>query len=66
MERSGKADPIGSADDQVLTNHRMARDGSVWRCLNGCGATVPFGRGCPELPADCTPRRWGDDWQPQP
>lgn len=46
--------------DAVLTNHRMVRDGSFWRCLNGCGAEHPFPSPMPVLGETCVPRRWGD------
>lgn len=58
--RSGRADPIGPADDTIMTNHYMIRDGAEWRCLNACGHSHPFPGGIPESIPPCVPRRWGD------
>jgi len=45
----------------VLTNHRMVRDGSAWRCMH-CPHTLPFPSGLPAPGATdpCIPRRWLD------
>jgi hypothetical protein len=54
-DRSVKADPIGPADDTILTNHRMVREDGHWRCVH----CLQLGnRHVP--PAPCVSRRWGD------
>lgn len=50
--------PVSDTRSAVLTGHRMIRDGSFWRCVNGCGTEVPFPSPMPDLAADCWPRRW--------
>lgn len=59
-DRSVKADPIGPADDTIMTGHRMVRDGSWWRCMHGCGTIHPFPSPYPQPETPCVPRRWGD------
>lgn len=52
---------IRDTPDAVLTNHRMVRDGGVWKCMN-CPFTQPFPLGMPAPGATdaCVPRRWLD------
>jgi hypothetical protein len=47
------------ADDQVLDNHRVVRDGSFWLCPR-CTQTWPYPSLIPADAGPCTPRRWGD------
>lgn len=47
------------SEEQILANHRVHRDGSVWACVH-CRTTWPFPAPLPEPTGPCVPRRWGD------
>lgn len=50
--------PISAGPDAVLTNHRVVRDGSWWKCVH-CKRREPFGK-LTDWGETCEPRRWGD------
>lgn len=58
---TGADDARARANDTVLDNHRVVRDGSVWACTH-CGKVWPAQIPVRELtaPGPCVPRRWGD------
>lgn len=56
--RMPAVNPIGPVDEMILTNHRVVRDGSWWKCMH-CERREPFGK-LLDWGETCTPRRWGD------
>jgi len=56
---TGHEEVAAKANDTVMTNHNVYRNGSVWAC-RFCPKTWPFPAPLPDDPGPCVPRRWGD------